>query len=91
MVFGSSTKNKMSFVDGALEKPQITEKYYKAWIRCNNLVIGWILGVLGPITKKSMFFYKTAREMWKDLEYRYGQVSSTQLYALQEKLSVVRQ
>ncbi|XP_056683502.1 uncharacterized protein [Spinacia oleracea] len=91
MIIGLSTKNKMSFVDGTLPMPLTTDVTYKAWIRCNNLVIGWILGVLGPITKKSVFFYKTAREMWMDLEERYGQVSSTELYGIQEEISAVHQ
>ncbi|XP_021735662.1 uncharacterized protein LOC110702263 [Chenopodium quinoa] len=91
MIIGLSTKNKMSFIDGTLPKPQSTDVTYKAWIRCNDLVVGWILGVLGPITKKSVFFYKTARDMWQDLEERYGHVSSAQLYALQEEINEVKQ
>ncbi|XP_021726595.1 uncharacterized protein LOC110693728 [Chenopodium quinoa] len=87
MIIGLSTKNNMSFVDGTIPKPQPIDATYKAWIRCNDLVVGWILGVLGPITKKSVFFYKTSRDMWQDLEERYGHVSSAQLYALQEEIN----
>lgn len=91
MVIGLSTKNKLSFFYGTLPVPSFGDDTYKAWVRCNDLVIGWILGVLGSVTKKSVFFYKTAREMWKDLEERYGQVSSTELYGIQEEISSAHQ
>ncbi|XP_021720004.1 uncharacterized protein LOC110687687 [Chenopodium quinoa] len=91
MIIGLSTKNKLSFVDGTLPTPISGDVNYKAYVRCNDLVIGWILGVLGPVTKKSVFFYKTAREMWKDLEERYGQVSSTKLYGIQEQISAAHE
>ncbi|XP_021745451.1 uncharacterized protein LOC110711386 [Chenopodium quinoa] len=91
MVIGLSTKNKLSFVDGSLSVPLSTDTAYRAWVRCNDLVIGWILGVLGPVTKKSVFFYKSTREIWQDLEERYGQVSSTELYGIQEEISAVHQ
>ncbi|XP_021725925.1 uncharacterized protein LOC110693109 [Chenopodium quinoa] len=73
LILHLSTKNKMCFVDGSLPKPPSLDSKYKAWVRCNDLVIGWILGTLGPLIIKSVFFYKTAHEIWKDLEDRYGQ------------------
>ncbi|XP_021767897.1 uncharacterized protein LOC110732285 [Chenopodium quinoa] len=91
MIIELSTKNKMSFIDGTLPKPHPTDATYKAWVRCNDLVVGWILGVLGPVTKKSVFFYKTARDMWQDLEERYGHVSSAQLCNLTAKFLKIQQ
>ena len=91
MIIGLATKNKMCFVDGSLPKPAETDPTYKAWVICNEMVIGWILKSLGPVQAKSIFFFKTASEMWQDLEERYGQTSSTQLFAIQEEIANIQQ
>lgn len=36
-------------------------------------------------------YYKTAREVWLDLEERFGQTSAAQLYSLQEQLAKISQ
>lgn len=36
-------------------------------------------------------YYRTTREMWVDLEERFGQPSAVQLYSLQELLSRIQQ
>ncbi|XP_057548255.1 uncharacterized protein LOC130826704 [Amaranthus tricolor] len=60
MIIGLSTKNKMCFVDGSSHKPSPTAPTYQAWIRCNDMIRGWILKSLSPIIAKSVFFFKTA-------------------------------
>ncbi|XP_021753759.1 uncharacterized protein LOC110719163 [Chenopodium quinoa] len=40
---------------------------------------------------KSIWFHKTTREIWKDLEDRFGQTSATQLYSLQQELIDMKQ
>ena len=89
MIIGLSTKNKMCFVDGSQSQPSPTDPTYQAWIRCNDIVRGWILKSLGPVIAKSVFFFKTAKEMWQNMEERYGQTSSTQLFAIQEEIATI--
>ena len=91
MIIGLSTKNKMCFVDGSSHKPSPTAPTYQAWIRCNDMIRGWILKSLSPIIAKSVFFFKTAQEMWQNLEERYGHTSSTQLFAIQEEIANIQQ
>lgn len=82
MVIGLTAKNKMSFVDGTLTKPESTADEYKAWSRCNSMVIGWIITVLEPQIAASIMYVDTAREIWVELEERCGQPSSAQVYAI---------
>lgn len=48
MMISLSAKNKTGFVDGTIQKPLMTDEVlYKAWDRCNSMLISWILGT-GP-------------------------------------------
>ena len=49
--------------------------------------MGWILAVLEESIAKSVLSYRTAREIWSELNERYGQSSNAQLYSFQEKVN----
>lgn len=76
LIIGLPAKNKMGFVDGSLPKPSAESATFKAWNRCNSMVIGWIIAVLDPQIAGSILFVDTAREIWLDLEERFGHASS---------------
>ena len=86
MILTLSTKNKLGFVDGSIDVPDITTAEYKCWERCNNLVITWLLYNLDETIAKSVQYFPTARELWEDLEDRYGCTSISQVYALEQQL-----
>ncbi|XP_074342061.1 uncharacterized protein LOC141679463 [Apium graveolens] len=70
MMLSLSAKNKLGFVDGSVAKPEITSMDYKAWERCNDLVFSWLLCNIDDSISRSVLFFKTAREIWLDLEDR---------------------
>ncbi|XP_057544033.1 uncharacterized protein LOC130823430 [Amaranthus tricolor] len=51
------------------------------------MVIGWLISYLERSVAKSVMYYNDARDIWKNLEDRFGQTSSSLLYSLQEDLS----
>lgn len=81
-----SAKNKIGFIDGSFPKTLGTSQDHKAWDRCNDIVIGWIISSLDDSILQSVFYRKVGEEIWIELEERYGLPSSTHLYSLQEKL-----
>ncbi|XP_074342046.1 uncharacterized protein LOC141679441 [Apium graveolens] len=91
MILTLSAKNKLGFVDGSIEKPEATTTEFKAWERCNDLVSSWIIFNLDDTIAKSVLFLKTAREIWIDLEERFGYTSMTQVYSLEQQLSELNQ
>lgn len=91
MVIALSGKNKLSFVDGTLPKPSGNTTESRAQDRVNNVVIGWLLAVLDAFIAKSVLWYNIAREIWNELEERYGQSSNAQLFALQEEANAIVQ
>ncbi|KAL2922830.1 Retrovirus-related Pol polyprotein from transposon RE1 [Bienertia sinuspersici] len=86
MIITLAAKNKLCFVDGTLEEPQSTDADYEAWQRCNNLLISYLLRSLDMEIARSVMYFLTAREIWKDLEERYDQSSGPQLYILKKAL-----
>lgn len=51
-----SSKNKLVFVDGSCLKPDDSSPYLQQWIRCNNMVISWILNYLTKEKSESVLF-----------------------------------
>ena len=78
-----SGKNKMGFVDGSVKKSTSNAMYAKAWDRVNDVVLGWLLEKIF----KSVLWFKTTKEVWDNLEERFGSTSSAQLFSVEEQLS----
>lgn len=86
-----SAKNELGFINGSIPKPVTTPVDYKAWERCNDLVCSWLLSNMDETISKSVLFFKTAREIWLDLEDRFGYASMTQVFSLEQQLSDLHQ
>lgn len=54
MVLALTSKNKLYFVDGTLQKPATNAPTYRAWVRFNNMLIGWFISNLGPLSTRSI-------------------------------------
>ncbi|XP_006367204.1 uncharacterized protein [Solanum tuberosum] len=87
IVIALSAKNKLSFIDSSPIVPLITSPQHSAWSRCNNMVISWIINSLSRDIAESVLYYPTAKEIWKELEARFGQCNGAQLYQLQKELN----
>lgn len=91
MILILSAKNKLGFVDGTIKIPELTSVDYKYWERCNNLVISWLIANLDETIAKSVLFMQTAREIWQDLDDRFGYTSMAQVYSLEQQLLEINQ
>ncbi|XP_060186369.1 uncharacterized protein LOC132615795 [Lycium barbarum] len=86
-----SAKNKVGFIDGTITQPAVTDETFKSWTRCNNMVISWILNSLSKEIAETVLYSKTAKEIWTELEERFGQSNGPQLYQLQKEISELAQ
>ncbi|XP_021771486.1 uncharacterized protein LOC110735604 [Chenopodium quinoa] len=91
MILAFSMKNKLVFIDGSLTKPDSGDPMFNAWERCNNMVISYLLRSMDNTLSKSVMFFATAEEIWKDLEDRYSIISGPQFYSLQQSLNQISQ
>ncbi|XP_060178360.1 uncharacterized protein LOC132608342 [Lycium barbarum] len=81
-----SAKNKVGFIDNSISQPSVTSDDFKGWSRCNDMVISWLLYSLSREIAESVIYSKTAKEIWTELEERFGQTNGPQLYQLQKKV-----
>lgn len=87
MMISLSSKTKLGFMDGSIEEPVTTSPLYTAWSRCNDLIISMLLFNLDTIIARSVLYFQTAREIWIDLEERYGYVSGPQVFSLEQQIA----
>ncbi|KAK9664574.1 hypothetical protein RND81_14G052800 [Saponaria officinalis] len=87
MLIALSAKNKIGFIDGTQPKPSSSSITVNAWQRCNDMVFSWILNALSSEIADSVLYCESAKDVWSELEDRYGQSNGAQLYAVQKKLS----
>ena len=89
MTITLSTKSKLCFVNGTLTKPVPNSPNLKKWTKCNDMVMSWILNVLSRNIANSIIYTKSARQMWVELEERFGQINGAKLYQIQKKKIVI--
>lgn len=68
-----SGKNKLRFIDGSCKEPQSAAKDFSTWQRCNDMVISWFFNSLSKDIAHSVIYSRTAKDLWTDLEQRFGQ------------------
>ncbi|XP_021775770.1 uncharacterized protein LOC110739628 [Chenopodium quinoa] len=76
MTISLSTKNKLGFVTGIINKPNLQYASYKQWERCNDMIISWIMYNLDAMIARSVLYFNIAAEIWKDLEDRYDSIDA---------------
>ncbi|XP_015170875.1 uncharacterized protein [Solanum tuberosum] len=72
VVIALSAKNKLGFTDGSLLVPT-DPILQKSWARCNDTVLSWLLNSLSKEIAESVLYSNSAKDLWKDLEERFGQ------------------
>ncbi|XP_009588812.1 uncharacterized protein [Nicotiana tomentosiformis] len=91
VVIALFAKKKLGFIDGTLAVPDAEFGLQRAWARCNDIVLSWLLNSLSKETVESVLYSQSAKDLWNNLEDRFGQASGAKLFQLQKELSVVVQ
>ncbi|CAL1402205.1 unnamed protein product [Linum trigynum] len=85
-------KNKLVFVDGSFPRskagPGIKDD---AWGRCDATVKGWLKTAMSKEVRNSVRAARTARDIWADLQQRFGKGSATRAYELRMSIGSLRQ
>ena len=62
-MIGLIAKNKLCFIDGSLPQPSTDASHMKAWDKCNNMMIGWLIASLDHVVAKCVMYNKYASEI----------------------------
>ncbi|EOY31697.1 Uncharacterized protein TCM_038760 [Theobroma cacao] len=84
-----SIRNKLGFINGSIPKPQVTNDLYPSWIKCNNLIVAWLLDSINPPIASIVFYMDSAMEIWSALKQSYAQLDDTRVCNLQYTLGML--
>ncbi|CAL1404084.1 unnamed protein product [Linum trigynum] len=79
-------KNKVAFVNGDAPRPGDADPLLPAWERANLMVLGWLYCSLEPTIAQSILWLDSAREVWLDLQERFGQANLVRISDLHEEI-----
>lgn len=91
MLMALSAKNKLCLIDGLLSKPSDSSTIFKAWTRCNDMVLSWIINSVSKKIAASIIYIDNAEAMWKDLKERFSQGNGPQIFQLQKSIVAITQ
>ncbi|XP_075491465.1 uncharacterized protein LOC142529734 [Primulina tabacum] len=86
-----TAKKKISFVDGTSVRPSVEDLLYGAWIRCNSMIISWILNSVSREIADSLMYIATAHEIWIDLRDRFHQSNAPRIFQIKKLLNGLQQ
>ncbi|XP_019167830.1 PREDICTED: uncharacterized protein LOC109163537 [Ipomoea nil] len=84
-------KNKMGFVDGSLSTPTPDSPYLQQWMHCNAMVKGWLKSAMDKDMRNSVRYANTARDIWEDLEERFGKGSAPRAFEIRRAVVLLQQ
>ena len=84
-------KHKLALVDGKCPHPGSASHLLTLWERNNAMVLSWLLNSLNGSIWNSVLYFETARELWLDLEERFGQSNKASLFQVQKDVSCLSQ
>ena len=83
-------KNKLGFVLGQCAKPT-ADNLIAHWERCDKMVLSWIMNAVVKDIGQSILFFANARDVWVQLEQRFGEADGTKIFQIQRDLCVISQ
>ncbi|KAF7810093.1 uncharacterized protein G2W53_036836 [Senna tora] len=93
-LLGASTvpinQDKLGFIDGTVKEPT-DEAGLKKWKPVDSMVKSWVRNSIGKEIVETFMFCRSARELGKEVEERYGAKSGPKFFQLQQDLAALRQ
>jgi len=83
-------KNKLGFVLGTTTRPD-AEPLQNQWNHCDKMVISWILHAVEKKISDNILFSNSSKQIWLDLEQRYGQSDGTKFFQVKKDLYSISQ
>ncbi|KAK9726668.1 hypothetical protein RND81_05G229400 [Saponaria officinalis] len=73
------------------KKPPKTDKKHHQWVRCDLLVVKWILNSIDKPIKDTLAYVTSSKDLWTEILDRYGQSNNVEVYQLKKELGDIVQ
>ena len=80
MVVALKAKNKLGFVTSSVVEPIVSDNLYDKWVRCDSMIISWIINSVSKEIASSVIYGNTSKEVWNDLKERYSQKNGPRIF-----------
>ena len=84
-------RNKNGFIDGTVKAPPENNPNHKAWVKCNTLVMSWLLHSVSAEIKNTILYCVNAQEAWEKLKTRYAEPNEVRAFQLEQELNAIMQ
>ncbi|KAL0355837.1 UNVERIFIED_CONTAM: Copia protein [Sesamum radiatum] len=84
--FALGAKQKLGFIDGSCPKPTDDKNEIEQWQRTDCMVVSWILNSISKDIAEAFLYATSARDLWLDLESRFGESNGPLLYQIQREI-----
>lgn len=91
MEINVSTKRKLGFLTGTVQRSQDDPVKADQWDAYNNLVIAWIMNAVCEPIAKSILYIEIKCGIWKHLEKRFAVGNGSRKYKLNRELYNLKQ
>ena len=81
------TKVKLGFIDGSCSKPNLNTPEFNQWIKCDSMVVSWLLNSMTPELSKAFLWVNSTQELWDELTERFGGSNGPLLYKLEKEIT----
>ncbi|KAL2241352.1 UNVERIFIED_CONTAM: Retrovirus-related Pol polyprotein from transposon RE1 [Sesamum indicum] len=85
------TKMKLGFIDGTFPKPAIGSRNFEQWRRVDLTVTSWLWNSISKDIVESFMYVTSSRELWLELQGRYGRSNGPMIYQIQREISSISQ
>nr|XP_011463577.1 PREDICTED: uncharacterized protein LOC105351304 [Fragaria vesca subsp. vesca] len=79
-------KNKIGFITESVGKAMVNEAEKLQWERCDTLVKTWLIASMSKGISGSVKHCKTARKIWLELQERFSQATTVQLFNIENAI-----
>ncbi|XP_060210899.1 uncharacterized protein LOC132637898 [Lycium barbarum] len=86
-----SIGNKLDFIDANSQSPPEDSPLIRQWQRCNDLAVSWLTNSMTKEIARSVEYSVSARDIWAELEERYGQTDAAKVFELKKELAHISQ
>ncbi|KAL2251379.1 UNVERIFIED_CONTAM: Retrovirus-related Pol polyprotein from transposon RE1 [Sesamum indicum] len=88
---GLGAKQKLGYINGSYAKPTEDKEAIERWQRNDYMVVSWILSSMSKEIAEAFLYTNSAKDLWTDLETRFGESNGPLLYQLQRKITSITQ